>query len=78
MVPNDAPGNCDGGWVTSEIAVDHTRNYRFVVWMKKDNLTDGNSYFGCGYWGQNHVVKLDGTRTNNPYFLTGDLPQLGT
>lgn len=70
----DASSNADGGWNTNYHNVDHTKTYRFTVWMKKTNSNNGYSYFGCNSY--NNILKLNGSVENNPYFWYGDLPQL--
>ncbi|PYF74186.1 hypothetical protein B0O44_104357 [Pedobacter nutrimenti] len=67
----DGLANEDGGWNTNPIAIDHTKMYRFTVWMKKTNSTNGVSYFGCDY-----VADLDNSPHANPYFWNGKLPEL--
>ena len=49
--------------------------YRFAVWLKKTNSTDGLSYLGLSASGAN-VTYLNGTSEANPYFWYGDLPEL--
>lgn len=75
---NDVDNNADGGWNSTYVNVDHTKTYRFSVWLKKTNSNDGHSYFGCrGYLnGEHHILNLDGSVNTNPYFWHGDLPQL--
>ena len=81
---NDAASNADGGWNSSYHNIDHTETYRFVVWLKKTNSTDGNSYFGCQQWQSSSdnnmydftILKLNGDIRPNPYFWAGELPQL--
>lgn len=75
----DASSNADGGWDTSDYNVDHKKTYRLVVWLKKTNSNTGSSYFGFhsySYNGSHHSLRLDGNSNNNPYFWSGDLPQL--
>lgn len=74
----DAASGPDGGWNTSHYDIDHTKTYRLVVWIKKTNSTDGNTYFGFQSYhsGNHHSLRLNGTENNNPYFWAGDLPQL--
>jgi len=73
----DASSNADGGWNTSHYNVDHKKTYRLVVWLKKTNSNTGSSYFGFhSYNGSHHSLRLDGNSNNNPYFWSGDLPQL--
>ncbi len=67
-------GHASGGWNTSYHNIDHTKDYRFTVWLKKTNSNDGHSYLGCN--STNNILKLDGSVNNNPYFWVGDLPKL--
>lgn len=64
----------DGGWNSSYSNIDHTKTYRLVVWLKKTNSNDGRSYFG--FHSPNNGLTLSGSVNNNPYFWSGDLPQL--
>ena len=81
---NDADSNADGGWNSSYHNINNEETYRFVVWLKKTNSNDGNSYFGCQQWQSSSdtnlhdytILKLDGEIRPNPYFWVGDLPQL--
>ena len=76
----DAINTNDGGWNTAYQALDHTKTYRFSVWMKKTNSQDGNSLFGFNALDatSNHAtLNLDGTATSNPYFTHNGLPQIG-
>jgi hypothetical protein len=71
----------DSGPLSPWISIDHTRSYRFHMFMKKTVSDDGSSYFGLhsadGAENLNSVVKVsDGTTTTNPYFWSGDLPEL--
>lgn len=71
----DASSNADGGWYTNYISIDHTKMYRFSVWIKKTNSNDGHTYLGTGT-SPDHVLTLSGTSNSNPYFWVGDLPEL--
>ncbi len=71
----DANNDADGGWTTSTFNIDHTKMYRFSVWIKKTNSTDGNTYIGCNSY-PDPVLRMDGTPNSNPYFWNGDLPEL--
>lgn len=81
---NDASSNADGGWNSSYHNIDNEETYRFVVWLKKTNSTDGNSYFGCQQWQSSSdtnmydftILKLNDDIRPNPYFWVGELPQL--
>ena len=64
----------DGGWNTNYYNIDHSKSYRFTVWVKKTNSNNGNSYLGC--LSPNNILYLNGNGNNNPYFWQGDLPQL--
>lgn len=70
----DATANADGGWNSTYHTIDHTKTYRFSVWIKKTNSNSGATYFGC--MSRNNILKLDGNLNNNPYFWYGDLPRL--
>lgn len=61
----------DGGFNHDFFSVDHTKMYRFSIWIKKENSHDGISYFGT-----NNVTELSGIANSNPYFWYGDLPEL--
>ncbi len=63
----------DGGWNSSYHAIDHTKTYRFSVWIKKTNSTNGTTYLGCNSY--NNILQLNGSVNNNPYFWYGDLPK---
>ncbi|WP_236581907.1 tail fiber protein [Sphingobacterium spiritivorum] len=64
---NDA----NAGWNSKPFEIDHRKMYRFTVWLKKTNSTDGHSYFGC-----RNVNTLNNVPDANPYFWYGDLPEL--
>lgn len=81
---NDAESNADGGWDSDYFNIDNSETYRFVVWLKKTNSNNGNSYFGCQQWQSSTdtnlydytILKLNDDIRPNPYFWVGDLPQL--
>lgn len=81
---NDSANNADGGWNSSYYNIDNEETYRFVVWLKKTNSTDGHSYFGCQQWQSSTdtnlydytILKLNDDIGPNPYFWVGELPQL--
>ncbi|MFS4493192.1 hypothetical protein [Maribacter sp. 2308TA10-17] len=75
----DAANNGDGGWNGSWYNIDHTKNYRFSVWIKKTNSSDGRTYFGLytrDGANVNATLDLDGAPRSNAYFWYGDLPVL--
>ncbi len=62
----------DGGWNSTDFPIDHTKSYKFVIYVKRYTSLAA----GCGntYWGlkANTVRNLsDGTLNNNPYFYQG-------
>lgn len=73
--------DADGGW-NAPIQIDHTKLYRFSVWVRKlddtPQTTSGYTYLGCGSYGWANVSTLTGTATDNtelnPYFWNGFLP----
>jgi len=67
----DGDSMADGGFNHDYFAIDHTSTYRFMIWLKKTNSSNGVSYLGT-----NNVNNLDGTANVNPYFWNGDLPEL--
>lgn len=76
MSTPDGGGNADGGWNTSNFSVDHTKLYRFSVWVKRTVYVNGAFYLGTrGYGSVNGVlVRATGTNNNNPYFWTSSDP----
>ena len=62
---NDSSSNDDGGWNTDTIPINNTKQYRLSVWIKRSNIGNGNTYFGCQ---GNTVYDLQTTNiNNNPY-----------
>nr|WP_320120079.1 hypothetical protein [uncultured Marinifilum sp.] len=72
----DSGSNGDGGWNTASFSINHTKMYRFSVWIKKTNSYSGHTYLGC-YCYPDYVLRLNGISTSNPYFWHGDPPVLG-
>ncbi|MEX0273997.1 MAG: DUF6443 domain-containing protein [Flavobacteriaceae bacterium] len=70
---NDASSGPDGGWDTNHIAVDINATYQYAVWVKRTHSQNGKTYHGPRY-----VDNLSGGANSNPYFWSGDLPQLET
>ncbi|KAB8155759.1 T9SS type A sorting domain-containing protein [Kordia sp. TARA_039_SRF] len=68
----------DGGFFSSYVTIDHTKTYRFSVWIKKTNSNEGSSYFGCNSYanGQFQTLRLNDSSISSPYFFVGDLPEL--
>jgi hypothetical protein len=67
----EGAGNDDGGFNHSYFAINHANMYRYSIWLKKLNSTDGISFFGT-----DNVSTLTGENQPNPYFWSGDLPEL--
>lgn len=74
----DSNSNQDGGWNSSYKAIDNQESYRLTVWIKKTNSNHGTTFFGTASHsgGVNQLLNLSNTVNNNPYFWSGDLPQL--
>jgi hypothetical protein len=72
---NDATSDADGGWNSTSFAIDRTKKYRTSVWIRRENVGDGRTYFGCQ---GNQVWNLGTVTVNgNPYFtswLIGSVP----
>lgn len=71
--------NAEGGIYTSYISADHTKKYRYSIWIKKTNSNDGRSYFGLHSQDASNAqatLRLNGALNTNPYFWSGDLPTL--
>lgn len=69
----------DGGWNGSYFNIDHTKTYRFTVWIKKTNSSDGRTYLGVYSRSASNAhttLDLNGSPRANAYFWYGDLPQL--
>ncbi len=68
----DAASDADGGWNTSRFPVDHTKLYRFSVWVRRKTIGNGSTYFGPRAYDLTSVIdvyaRLTGTASSNPYF----------
>jgi hypothetical protein len=63
---NDATSDADGGWNVTNIPIDKTKRYRLSVWIRREDVGNGRTYFGCQ---GNTVCNLsDGAKNSNPYF----------
>lgn len=71
----DAVSGPDGGWNSDYFNIDHTKTYRYAVWIKKTGSSNGSTYFGTNGGGAS-LLTLAGVANGNPYFWSGDLPQL--
>jgi len=79
-VPSGNDGQ-DGGWRGDFLSIDHTKTYRFTVWMKKTGSHDGYELFGFeanDSSSQEASLNLDGSVDNSPWFHDADLPALDT
>lgn len=70
----DATSNADGGWNSDKIDMDNTKTYRYSVWVKRTGSQNGSTYHGV----RDNISNLSGSANTNPYFWSGDLPQLNT
>lgn len=75
--PN-SDGGTSGGFASSYININHTKDYRLSVWIKKTNSNDGHSFFKLTSYvgGAHHTLRLNGAIQSWPQFWFGDLPQL--
>lgn len=76
----DAVSGADGGWNTSNFAVDNTKIYRYAVWVWRNGNGNGSFYLGChGYGAVNGVITLSsGANNTNPYFMaSSSVPTAG-
>jgi hypothetical protein len=73
-------GNGDGGWNTNYIDVDHTKLYRFSVWVnRKVTGTDGIFFFGTRGYNSSLsnvgvLIRSSGNNSTNPYFYYSSEP----
>ena len=73
-------GGADGGWNTNYIDVDHTKLYRFSVWVnRKVTGTDGRFYFGTRGYNSSLsnvgvLIRSSGNNSTNPYFYYSSQP----
>jgi len=74
---NDVDNNADGGWNTARFDIDHTKTYRFSVWINRKVIgANGRAYLGSrGYGGVNGLERVsDGSLQTNPYFWYSTIP----
>lgn len=65
---NDVTSDSDGGFVTAAFSIDRTKRYRYSIWIRRENILTGTTYFGCY---ANSVYNLGTTtKNNNPYFIS--------
>jgi hypothetical protein len=73
VLRNDSTSDADGGWNVTGRPIDNTKKYRLSVWIKRENVGNGTTYFGCQ---SNSVCNLGTTTVNgNPYFLAGNFSE---
>lgn len=76
----DGGGGADGGWVSDYFNIDHTKKYRFSVWVRRTVFVNGRFYFGLyggsATSGNAGVYRSDNTTNyTNPYsYVTSDPP----
>ncbi len=78
-LPDGSTNTAEGGWSTPNIPIDHTKTYRFTVWVKKSNSFDGAVIFKSYMYDTNSAHSgstLNGTISSNPIFESDDLPEL--
>lgn len=66
---NDTDSNSDGGWNVSGLPINAEKKYRFTCWIRRENVGNGRTYFGC----QGNTVSNLGSASaanGNPYFHT--------
>jgi hypothetical protein len=69
----DAVSGPDGGWNTDLVEINHKNVYRFSVFAVK-NSTAGSFYLGP----RSAVLNMsDNQQNTNPYFYSGQLPEIG-
>ena len=78
ILSGNVDNGADGGWNTSSFPVDHTKMYRFSVWVRVKVPGHGRTYFGThGYGSTNGIIRLsDGSNNTNPYFAYRTAPEL--
>jgi hypothetical protein len=58
----------DGGWNTTDFAIDNTQLYRFSVWVRRTSSTSGGTFY-LGTGSNGGVRKMsDDTAADNPYW----------
>lgn len=78
ILSGNVDNGADGGWNTSSFPVDHTKMYRFTVWVRVKVPGHGRTYFGThGYGSTNGVIRIsDNANYTNPYFVYHTAPTL--
>ncbi len=67
--PDGTNSGADGGWNSSFHSVDHTKKYRFSVWMKRiSTQANGTFYMGTNGGGSYVLRGNNGAEQGNPYF----------
>ena len=65
----DTSSPANGGWSTNTISADHTKTYRFTVWMKKTNSFDGYNVLRAYIYDASSngtALNLNGSPVSNP------------
>lgn len=76
----DATSGGDGGWNTSYFPVDHTKKYRYSVWVNRTVLgSNGRFYLGLNAFNNSNsnvgiFIRSSGNNTTNPYFEVSSSP----
>jgi hypothetical protein len=71
-IPDSTSGG-DGGW-NATYTDDNSHTIRMSVFVKRTGSQNGTTYFGCDNGG--NTLNLSGSSNGNPYFWSGDLPNL--
>lgn len=77
-VPDTVSGY-EGGWTNYSKPIDNTKLYRLSVWIRRENVGDGRTYFGCQGSTVCNLTTTDGTVNSNPYFaanLASEVPKI--
>lgn len=68
---SDIGNDADGGWNTGNFPIDHTKTYRFSVWVRRTVVGNGSVYLGVG--GSTVANLSDGLTNGNPYFYSAGI-----
>lgn len=71
-INNDVASDADGGWITSSFTIDNTKMYRYSVWIRRENSTNGQVYLGPADYNTYQVADINGTPVQNPYWYNNN------
>ena len=72
LAGGEAAGNADGGWNTDVFSINSLKTYRFVVFVRREGGSTGNTYLGCR--GGTVRTMPGNVVDSNPYFSVGNVP----